>query len=188
MPIPTDLNQIPDWIAAQLVRAGVDRKSAMKWPVLVTGSDASGSSGRVVVLRRFEPQHHRAVIYTDRRSRKVIDLAERSQAELVFFDPNLMLQVRLRGDAIVHADGAIKDATFDTLSARSQSDYSTITAPGARLEKPQPERELNLSRDHFALIEIEAFEYDILSLERDGHRRAVIEFSDQKCHVSWVTP
>ncbi|MEM6557587.1 MAG: hypothetical protein AAF642_17015, partial [Pseudomonadota bacterium] len=99
-----------------------------------------------------------------------------------------MLQIRLRGNAIVHADGAIKDATFDTLSARSQSDYSTITAPGARLGSPQPERELNLSRDHFALIEIDAFEYDILSLEKEGHRRVLIEFSDQVCHASWVTP
>ena len=188
MPIPIDLNKIPDWIAAQLVRAGVDRKSAMKWPVLVTGSDASGSSGRVVVLRRFEPQNHRAVIYTDRRSRKTKDLAERSQAELVFFDPKQMLQVRLRGDAVVHVDGARKEAAFDKLPARSQSDYSTKSAPGARLLDPQPERELDLSREHFALIEIDAFEYDILSLERDGHRRALIEFSDQHWHASWVTP
>lgn len=188
MPFPSQLDQVPDWIAAQLVRASVDRKSALKWPVLVTGSNASGSSGRVVVLRRFDPQNHLAVIYTDRRSDKMKDLTEQSQAELVFFDPKQMLQVRLRGDAIIHFDGAKKDAAFDDLPARSQSDYSTVTAPGARLANPQPERELNLSHDHFALIEIDAFKYDILSLEREGHRRAVIEFLGQDCHASWVTP
>lgn len=188
MPIPGELDQMPDWIAAQLVRAGADRKLALKWPVLVTGSDASGSSGRVVVLRRFDPLNHRAVIYTDRRSNKVKDLTKRSQAELVFFNPKQMLQVRLRGHSNVHVDGQVIDSAFDKLPARGQSDYSTITAPGARLLNPYPERDLSLSRDHFALIEIDAFEYDILSLERDGHRRALIKFSDQDCHASWVTP
>ena len=188
MPIPTDLEQISDWIAAQLVRASVDRKSALKWPVLVTGSDATGSSGRVVVLRQFDPANHRAVIYTDRRSSKVEALAECSQTELVFFDPRQMLQIRFRGVAIVLVDGATKEAAFDRLSPRNQLDYSTVTAPGARLQDAQPVREPDLSRDHFAVIEIQAVAHDILSLEREGHRRVAIEVSDQICRASWVTP
>lgn len=188
MPIPNELDQIPDWIAAQLVRASVDRKSSLKWPVLVTGSDTTCSSGRVVVLRQFDPAIHQAVIYTDRRSSKVKALAERPQAELIFFDPRQMLQIRFRGNAVVHIDGATKDAAFDKLPARNQSDYSTVTAPGARLQHAQPEREPDLSHDHFAVIEITAFAYDILSLEREGHRRIAVELSDQICHASWVTP
>lgn len=188
MPFPTQIDQVPAWTGAQLVRGTVDRRSAFKWPVLVTWSEPSGPSGRVVVLRRFNAEKHQAVIYTDRRSSKVTHIADKPHAELVFFDPKSLLQIRMRGTAHAHTNGPQKDAAFDQLPARSQSDYSTVTAPGARLVNSQPERDLKMSHDHFALIAIVAQEYDILSLERDGHRRAKVSISGQTCQASWVTP
>ncbi|MEL6360617.1 MAG: pyridoxamine 5'-phosphate oxidase family protein [Pseudomonadota bacterium] len=188
MSLPTQIDEIPTWTVAQLVRGTVDRRSAFKWPVLVTGSEISGPSGRVVVLRRFNAEMHQAVIYTDRRSKKVRHLADKPHAELVFFDPKNLLQIRLRGTAQVHANGTEKDSAFDQLPARSRSDYSTVTEPGGRLVSTKPERDLKLSRDHFALIEIVAQEYDILSLEREGHRRAKVSVAGHTCQASWVTP
>jgi len=188
MSLPNQIDHIPAWTVAQLLRGTVDRRSAFKWPVLVTGNEPFGPSGRVVVLRRFNAETHQAVIYTDRRSSKVAHIADQPHAELVFFDPKSLLQIRMRGTAHVHTNGPEKDAAFDQLSARSQSDYSTIAAPGARLVNSQPERDLKRSRNHFALIEIVAQEYDILSLERDGHRRAIISVLTQSCQASWVTP
>ena len=188
MSLPTQIDHIPAWTVAQLVRGTVDRRSAFKWPVLVTGTEPFGPSGRVVVLRRFNAEKHQAVIYTDRRSSKVAHIADKPDAELVFFDPKSLLQIRMRGTARVQTNGPEKDAAFDQLPARSQSDYSTVTAPGARLVNSQPERVLKTSRDHFALIEIVAQEYDILSLEREGHRRAKVSISGQTCQASWVTP
>ena len=188
MSLPSQIDQIPCWTVAQLIRGTVDRRSAFKWPVLVTGSETSGPSGRVVVLRRFNAEMHQAAIYTDRRSSKVAHIADKPHAELVFFDPKSLLQIRMRGTAHVHTNGPEKDAAFDQLPARSQSDYSTVTEPGEPLVAEQPERDLKLSRDHFALIEIVAQEYDILSLERDGHRRAKINVAGHTCQASWVTP
>ena len=184
MSLPTQIEQIPAWTVAQLVRGTVDRRSAFKWPVLVTGGEPFGPSGRVVVLRRFNAETHQAVIYTDRRSSKVAHIADQPHAELVFFDPKSLLQIRMRGAANVHANGPEKDAAFDQLTARSHSDYSTVSRPGARLVNAQPERNLKMSRDHFALIEIVAQEYDILSLDRDGHRRAKVSVSGQTCQAS----
>ncbi|MEL6413802.1 MAG: pyridoxamine 5'-phosphate oxidase family protein [Pseudomonadota bacterium] len=188
MSLPTELNDISDWTIAQLVRASADRKSPLRWPVLVTGSNASGPSGRVVVLRRFDPQTNRAVIFTDRRSRKVKELSDHPRAELVFFDPKRMLQIRLRGTVNLHLDGAERDSAFDRLPARSQADYSTIQAPGKPLTQTVSERDLDTSRDQFALIQIDALEYDILSLEREGHRRAKVSVSNQGLHASWLVP
>ena len=165
MSLPTQIDEIPTWTVAQLVRGTVDRRSAFKWPVLVTGSEISGPSGRVVVLRRFNAEMHQAVIYTKN-----------------------LLQIRLRGTAQGHANGTEKDSAFDQLPARSRSDYSTVTEPGGRLVSTKPERDLKLSRDHFALIEIVAQEYDILSLEREGHRRAKVSVAGHTCQASWVTP
>ena len=173
MSLPTELNDISDWTIAQLVRASADRKSPLRWPVLVTGSNASGPSGRVVVLRR---------------SRKVKELSDHPRAELVFFDPKRMLQIRLRGTVNLHLDGAERDSAFDRLPARSQADYSTIQAPGTPLTQTVSERDLDTSRDQFALIQIDALEYDILSLEREGHRRAKVSVSNQGLHASWLDP
>ncbi|MEO0451098.1 MAG: pyridoxamine 5'-phosphate oxidase family protein [Pseudomonadota bacterium] len=188
MPLPKLLSQIPDWTIAQLVRAAADRKSTFKWPVLVTGSHASGPSGRVVVLRRFNAEKNQAVIYTDRRTSKVQELADNPRAELVFFDPKNLIQIRLRGNARVYLGGPEKDDAFDKLPARGQSDYSTLIAPGTQTPDPQPERDTSVSREQFAIIEIDALEYDILSLEREGHRRVQVIASDQSFHASWVVP
>lgn len=156
--------------------------------MLVTGSHASGPSGRVVVLRRFNAEKNQAVIYTDRRTRKIQELADNPRAELVFFDPKNLIQIRLRGSARVHVGGPETDSAFDELTARGRSDYSTLIAPGAKVQAPEHERDTSVSRDNFALIEIDALEYDVLSLEREGHRRVQIIASDQSLCASWVVP
>gem|GEM_PF-1245684 len=188
MTMPHDLDAIPNWMIAQLVRAGVDRKSAFKWPILVTGSDQVGVSGRVVVLRRFDPETHIATIYTDKRSTKVQQLRANKHAELVFFDPKRMLQVRIRGLASVHLDGPKRETAFLTLSDRNASDYSTLLAPGVELPQFQPERDLRHAKDNFAIIDVEADVLDVLSLERAGHRRAKIIRANGALQARWVTP
>lgn len=186
--LPSAPDQIPNWIAAQLLRAGADRRSALRWPVLVTGPSSTGGAGRVVVLRHFETKPHRAIIYTDTRSAKVEDLTANPNAELVFFDPKRMLQIRLRGTARLHLEGSKRDGVFNALSDRGRLDYSTTTPPGSELPRDGPERDVARARDHFAVIEIESETYDVLSLARDGHRRVKTKKEDGMWQASWVNP
>ena len=188
MPLPLELEAIPDWITSQFVRAGVDRKSNLKWPVFVTSSDETGVSGRVVVLRRFDPVNQLASIYTDKRSTKIKAISSNNQVELVFFDPKQMLQIRARGSARFHLDGPKKETILDALSDRSLSDYATVMAPGADLLRCEPERAVERARDNFALIEVAIEELDVLSLVRSGHRRVKMQRNDGTYRASWVVP
>lgn len=170
---------------ATLGRAAKDKKAAMRWPVLCT----SGPSGRVVVLRQFDRNTRTCRIYTDQRTTKMRDFANVRRAELVFFDPGKMLQIRLSGPVNIVTSGADWDAALHALPEAAKQDYAALLPPGAKLEGPEAALDPNLIAGNFVMIDIVGEAIDWLLLSRDGHRRARGYWPAQGEHrTDWLVP
>lgn len=168
-----------------LGRAAKDKKSAMRWPVLCT----SGPSGRVVVLRQFTRDTRTCRIYTDQRTTKMRDFASVRKAELVFFDPAKMLQIRLSGPVTIVTSGPDWDAALQALPDAARQDYAALLPPGAKLEGAEAEFDPSIIAGNFVMIDIAGEAIDWLLLSRNGHRRARGYWPSEGAHrTDWLVP
>ena len=151
-----------------LARAAADKKSPMRWPVLCT----AGPSGRIVVLRGFDQATRVCRLYTDRRTTKMRDLSASPKAELVFFDPGKMLQIRVSGPTRIVTSGQDWEAALSGLPNAALQDYAALLAPGAQLSGASAEFDPATIAGNFAMIEVTGEAIDWLCLDRNGHRRA----------------
>lgn len=177
-----------DWTLNELSRAGVDRKSPFRWPVLATNNGAHPEA-RVIVLRSFARGERRALIYTDRRTPKITQLQQNPSATLVFFDPKRAIQIRVAGVARLIIEGPEHSAAWQKLTENARRDYTTTMAPGAVAVTPgsAPENSSDLP-SNFAMIEISVHRIDWLLISGQGHQRAHFEWENDTLTQTWVTP
>lgn len=177
----------------ELARAVQDRHHEWRMPVLATAQMGGAPNARMVVLREVDADLARLIIYTDSRSDKVSELANRSEAMLVFWSKRLSWQLRVRISAIVHVAGPLVDAAWERVrQSAAAGDYLSPAAPGSTLsaapaikDGTQPTNPSNpTSQHHLAIIEAQVQEIDWLELARSGHRRARLR-SDT---WDWLTP
>jgi len=177
-----------DWTLYEMSRAGADRKSPFRWPVLATGGPAQAQA-RVVALRSFERGERKALIFTDRRTPKITQLRQNRQATMVFFDPRRMIQIRACGVASVITDGPDHAQAWLNLSAQARRDYTAAQAPGTPVAPPAPATDrLDESSACFAMIEVSVASIDWLLISRRGHKRASFEWAGDRLNQSWLTP
>ena len=137
-------------------------------PVLVTGGGEA--HGRVVVLRRFEPNPPVLECFTDIRSPKVASVRRDSWIHWIFYNRQLRLQARVRARAVIWHQDAAAWAAWDQLSPENRLEYAATTAPGSAWDGVVGLREDD-ARHHFAVIHSRPTEWDVLLLRRDGHLR-----------------
>ena len=173
----------------RLARAGHDKRSPFRTPMLAT-TDASGKpQARIVILRQVARDPLTIWIYTDARSPKVSQIDDNPHVELLFWDKGASLQVRLAGTASVVTRGAQIDALKDGLPDNVNGDYDRLQPPGSTAESP--ESALILEADHplyFARLSVTAVSLDVLELSRDGHRRACFRTEGGEWRGRWVVP
>ena len=76
--------------------------SPLRTPVLISVSADGLAQGRTVVLRAFNRQQRQLKIYTDVRSEKVAQLRTQPVCTLVAYQPNPMIQLRLKTSAVIN--------------------------------------------------------------------------------------
>ena len=159
------------------------RGSAYRWPALAT----AGSAARIVVLRQLRREPLCLSVYTDVRTAKVRQLREDPAAELLFFDRESLLQLRVGGKVTLHhGDAVARQAWGD--SSHLQQDYARLFPPGSATD---PEKARALSGDgfdNFAVLRLTAESIDWLQLSREGHRRARFTRAAESWDGSWVVP
>lgn len=162
-----------DEVCRALVRAGVDRHHEWRTPVLATVDALGCPQVRTVVLRRVMQQGRVVEVYTDARTPKVAELQAQPAAALLFWSRRLSLQLRFHALAEVFTRGPEVDAAWSAMAqAPSAGDYLAPAAPGSPLRRvaeapaPQPE-----GMHHLAVLRFRAQSWDVLSLDRAGHRR-----------------
>lgn len=176
-----------------LARAADEPRSPLRTPVLATvGLDGSPQL-RTVILRGLERGPLRLYVYTDARSRKVAEIAARPRVELLAYDPERRLQLRLAARASAHHDDPLAAAHWARLSVPSRYAYGVEPAPGSSIEHPVLADAALASADErrqyaqFTVLVLDVATVEWLFLERSGHRRARFDLDDGGLGA-WLAP
>lgn len=131
---------------------GVARRDApCRTAVLATADPLQGGDGRMVVLRRADPDTATVELHSDLRAAKVTQLAANPMGTLVFWLPGPALQIRLlaRFDTLAGADAADRWATIPTGPRQA---YGGVPAPGTPLSDPRHHAPRPSQADFAALL------------------------------------
>jgi pyridoxine/pyridoxamine 5'-phosphate oxidase len=182
-----------------LVRGGVDRRSPLHTPMVVSLTPDGKPDARVMVLRKAEPTPATLRFHTDSRSPKCAELHGQPVAILGYHAPEA-IQLRIHGHGIVESEGPAVDAAWaaSSLFARrcylaTQPPGTILPAPGsnlpAEIEGQQPtDEQIAPARPNFALVHIHIESIDWLHLANSGHRRARFTFNAANWSAEWLAP
>ena len=175
-------------------RAVGDRHSPFHTPTIATVTEEGDPSLRTVVLRRFDRDRRTLGFNTDRRSRKLDEIAFTPRVGIHVYDRDRKIQVRLAGHATVHQTDSVAEQAWATSRPFSRACYriepgtgSIIGAGGAFLI-PEP-REDDHGRDQFATVSVTFDRLEWLYLAASGHRRAEFAWNaDGAFDANWLAP
>jgi len=95
--------------------------------------------------------------------------------------------MRASGPAQTVTGGADWASAFARARQAGLDDYTTQAAPGALLGEAGITRQLDLAEENFSLLRVSIETVDWLSLSREGHARAVLDWREGASH-SWRVP
>ena len=179
-----DLSGVLDRSWLLLEQSIEDLTSPVRTPVLISVSADGLAQGRTVVLRAFNRQQRQLKIYTDVRSEKVAQLRTQPVCTLVAYQPNPMIQLRLKTNAVVNHNNEITRESWAVMPGPNRCNYLTDPNPGSISVKATDGRpvinaesvptndENVIAYSHFSVIVFAINELEWLYLPRRGHRRA----------------
>ncbi|MCU0729442.1 MAG: flavin-binding protein, partial [Sphingopyxis sp.] len=138
--------------------------------------------------------------HTDSRSPKCSQFETDQTVSILGYDPQLAVQLRLRGIAHVHRESVISDAAWHQSTAFARRCYMAEAAPGTPvgsatsglpkwIEGQQPtDEQLVPARTNFAVVMVQIDQIDWLHLANSGHRRAIFNRDDRGWHGTWCIP
>ena len=178
-----------------------DPTSPIRTPVLISVSADGLAQGRTVVLRAFNRQQRQLKIYTDVRSEKVAQLRTQPVCTLVAYQPNPMIQLRLKTNTVVNHNNEITREAWAVMPGPNRCNYLTDPNPGSISVKATDGRpvinaesvptndENEIAYSHFSVIVFAINELEWLYLPRRGHRRAQFIWDRTKSLQSnWLIP
>ncbi len=131
------------WLDQAVAALGPQNPTAM---ALATVDPDGRPAARMVICRGFDPEQGWLVFYTDRSSRKGLDLAAHPRAALVFYWEELQRQVRIEGP-VTPAPDAQADAYFEArplgakLAAWTSDQSQPIGSRGELVDRFEATRE-----------------------------------------------
>lgn len=199
--LPTDLNAIlaSIWEAFEI---GVrEARHPFHTPVVATAG-LGDCDARVVVLRRVSPDRRELAFHTDVRAPKVHLLQACHTTAWVFYDPVGKVQVRAKGNTVVHHGDPVAEAAWDGTKLMSRRCYLAEVAPSTPVDTPHSglppalvERSPTAAESeagfvNFAVCVTQVVRLDWLQLAARGHRRAAFVWDDSAAgwQRHWLTP
>ncbi len=168
-------------------------------PVLGTAGP-KGPELRCVILRGFSKSDRVLVCHTDARAAKVPEIARRSKVSWLFYHPPDKVQLRITGQATLHADDDFADRQWVASRLSSRLNYCATEPPGTPIDSPSsgwPDflrhraptlLDTEKGRQHFAVISCRIDAIDWLVLKLSGNRRARFEWDEAGLHANWLVP
>ncbi len=141
---------------------------------------------RTVVLRKLLPDMS-LLLYTDRRSQKVADIARNPAVSALFYHPKQLLQLRIDGQAELITDATELQNYWNNIPENSRKDYITTKAPGteiANLDLVDYDPETN----YFTAIKIIPNTIEYLQLKRPNHLRVKFTKAQDNWTGQFLTP
>ena len=180
--------------AENLISDGVNNsKSLFHTPVLSTFINNTIST-RTVVLREFNAKKRILRFHTDSRSGKIEELKENSISSIHGYDPDLKVQIRLKGKTSIHVDNEISKKAWTQSREMSKMCYSIKDSPGKKISSPEPfdlvkeEINIELGYENFADLLFCYDSLEFLFLKGAGHRRSLFNWSSNQLKSSWLIP
>ena len=178
-----------------------DPNSPVRTPVLISVSADGLAQGRTVVLRAFNRQQRQLKIYTDVRSEKVAQLRTQPVCTLVAYQPNPMIQLRLKTNTVINHNNEITREAWAVMPGPNRCNYLTDPNPGSISVKATDGRpvinaesvptndENEIAYSHFSVIVFAINELEWLYLPRRGHRRAQFIWDrTNSLQSNWLIP
>ena len=180
--------------AENLISDGVENsKSMFHTPVLSSFVEKTIST-RTVVLREFDSKNRTLRFHTDSRSGKIEELKENSISSVHGYDPDLKVQIRLKGKTSLHIDNEISKKAWAESREMSKMCYSVKDSPGNKISSPEPfdlikeEIDIELGYENFAVLHFSYDSLEFLFLKGAGHRRSLFDWSSDQLESSWLIP
>ena len=180
--------------AENLISDGVENsKSMFHTPVLSSFVEKTIST-RTVVLREFDSKNRTLRFHTDSRSGKIEELKENSISSVHGYDPDLKVQIRLKGKTSLHIDNEIAKKAWAESREMSKMCYSVKDSPGNKISSPEPfdlikeEIDIELGYNNFAVLHFSYDSLEFLFLKGAGHRRSLFDWSSDQLESSWLIP
>ena len=180
--------------AENLISDGVENsKSMFHTPVLSSFVEKTIST-RTVVLREFDSKNRTIRFHTDSRSGKIEELKENSISSVHGYDPDLKVQIRLKGKTSLHIDNEISKKAWAESREMSKMCYSVKDSPGNKISSPEPfdlikeEIDIELGYNNFAVLHFSYDSLEFLFLKGAGHRRSLFDWSSDQLESSWLIP
>ena len=193
------LDGILNEVWAMLKRGVTHVRDPFHWPVLgTTGKD--GSSLRTVILRQFLLPQRVLICYTDARADKVQEMLNSANVGWLFYHPKKKVQLRVSGQASLHADDPFADEQWAAGRLTSRLNYCATQPPGTPIDRPSsglPDFLLNKvptlletekGRRNFMAIACQIDSLDWLILSVLGNRRARFDWDENGLHATWLIP
>jgi pyridoxamine 5'-phosphate oxidase len=187
--LPQTLAGLREAAFQRLARAVEDRDSPFRTPVLATIGRDGAPAQRSLVLRAVDAAARHLDLHTDARSAKCAELAAEPRAALHLYDAAAGIQLRLAGQARLHAGDALAHAAWEACPAASRLSYAGAAAPGTPVAAPPPPpADATGAAAHFALLRFTFDRMEWLDLRRAGHRRARFAWTAGGLRETWLVP
>ena len=165
------------------IKAKRQKKHPFRYCTLVTVRPDGLPDARVVVLRDYDAQNDRFIVYTDARTPKVEALRAQPNAMLLFYDARKLMQLRVE----VHCTGMHEDhQKYKQQHPAAQKDYTTTLPPGSPIKAM--DAVTYGEQHHFLSLEFTANKIDYLRLKRPNHQRAVFQKNAGQWEGQFLTP
>ena len=168
-------------------------KSAFHTPSVATITQHGHPTSRTVVLRGAERSANRLRFHTDRRSNKFAELSINPACELMFYDPQHKIQLRVAGTARIETQTEKARDLWDRMQDYSQACYKQPVPPGDEVNEPQGYKPSDTNPavngfENFCLVWVQAKTIQWLYLASIGHRRAHFDLTGDTPQLSWIAP
>ena len=192
-----DFKEIKKKIWLMLDDAVTNRGSQFRIPTFICG-DQSSFDGRIVVLRKSDQQNSLVQFHSDIRSDKIQKLKKNPNAEMLFYDKEEKIQVRLKVECTVNHNNDVTKESWSKTQHISRKCYLVDNGPGTESDIPtsglKPELDnfeftMEQSEEgykNFTVIQCKIKTIEWLYLAAKGHRRARFEIDNNKEY--WLVP
>ncbi|MEL6557067.1 MAG: pyridoxamine 5'-phosphate oxidase family protein [Bacteroidota bacterium] len=184
--IQDSLRDVLQNVRKEIRRAAVDRKHPFRFVVL--GTVQSSVAMRYVVLRKVDEDFN-LLIYTDHRSRKVKDVVQNPNVQLLFYHPQKRVQVIISCRVAIHHNDELAKKHWNHVQGEARKAYCSIDAPGERIDAPSDayEWEAELSDKYFTVLSMKPNKIEVLQLNGLEHLRAIFE-NKSDWNGQWLVP
>ena len=192
-----DFNAIEKKLWSLLVRAVNDRNSEFRTPVFICG-DKGDLDGRIVVIRKADEKNCFIQFHSDIRSTKIDIIKKNPHCSLLFYGKKEKIQLRMKIKTELHYNDEVTKESWNKTGHISRKCYLVTNGPGSVSDKPTSgldnkfdnfdytKEESEAGYKNFCVIRCKVKSIEWLYLAAKGHRRALIDFENNK--KNWLIP